>query len=365
MSNPHFRDGPRARLYEAELSPAIAAARFGLDPATIDDFSLNVNPCGPPASAVVAARAALDRCNAYPDTRLPALRKALARRHGVDDDRLLFGAGLDDVIKLVVHAWTVEAGRLLVHLPTFPRYELEARLRGCEVVAVRSNPPWTIDIAAIRSALAEQSAAVAFLCTPNNPTGATIATEDIAALARRFRDTIFVVDEALGDPRNAGATALARTEPNVVVLRTFSKAFGLAGLRIGYAIGPAALLALVERGRPPFNVAMPAEAAAVAVLDDDAFLAQSYETFRAEASRFAAALETMPRLALRGRHANMLLIEDLSGNAATCVDALAAQGVLVADAACFGGFEGRSAIRVSLGDPTANTRLLDAMKHLP
>jgi len=364
MSNPRFRNGARVRLYEAERSPSIAAARFGLDPAAIDDFSLNVNPFGPSASAVAAARAALDRCNAYPDTQLSALRKVLAHRHGVDEDQILFGAGLDDVIKLVLHAWTSEGDRVLVHVPTFPRYELEAQFHGCNVVAARSDPPWTIDIAAVRSVLAEQAVDVAFLCTPNNPTGATITTEDIAAFARRFRDTIFVVDEALGDPRDQGATALARTEPNVVALRTFSKAFGLAGLRIGYAMGPAALLALVELARPPFNVAVPAEAAAVAALDDDAFLARSYETFHTEASRFAAALERMPRFALRGQLANLALIEDLSGKAAACVDALAAKGLLVADAGCFGGLDGRSMIRASLRDPAANARLLDALMSL-
>ena len=363
MSNPHFRNGAEVRLYEAELSPSIAAARFGLDPATIDDFSLNVNPFGPPASAVAAARAALDRCNAYPDTRLSALREALARRHGVDDDQILFGAGLDDVIKLVLHAWTSEGDRVLAHVPTFPRYALEARLHGCNVVAVRCDPPWTSDVAAIRAALADQPVAVGFLCTPNNPTGATIATEDVLSLARCFRDTIFVVDEALGDPRGEGAAALARSEPNVVVLRTFSKAFGLAGLRIGYALGPVALLALVEQARPPFNVAVPAEAAALAVLDDEAFLARTYETFRGEAARFAEVLKSTPRFALRGRHANMALIEDLSGNAPACVDALAAQGLLVADATCFG-LDGRSAIRVSLRDPAANARLFDALMRL-
>lgn len=360
MTNPRFRT-ELPRLYESEISPAIASARFGLDPAQILDFSLNVNPFGPPASAVAAARATLVRCNAYPDTRLSALRAALARRHAVDEDQLFFGAGLDDVIKLVLQAWAGDGDGVVVHVPTFPRYELEARLCGATPIAVQGDPPWTIDVDAIRAPLAKGGVGVAFLCTPNNPTGATIATPAMRAMARDFRDTIFIVDEALGNPLDDGAIALARSEPNVVVLRTFSKAFGLAGLRIGYAVGPTALLAVAERGRPPFNVTAPAEAAALAALDDSAFVTQSYETFGAEAQRFADAIDRIPAFALRGRHANMLLIEVKSGTTVDCIDRLAAQGLLVADGACFGSGHECAAIRVSLRDRAANTRLLAAL----
>ena len=363
MSNLHFEGGLPVRLYESELSASIAAARFGLDAGQVVDFSLNVNPFGPPPAAVAAARAALDGCNHYPDTRLPRLRAALARRHGVDEGQLFFGAGLDDVIKLVLHAWTAETECVLVHPPTFPRYELEARLRGNAVVAVQSDPPWRIDVEALDDALATRQIALAFLCTPNNPTGETLGLDAIRALAQRFPDTIFVVDEALGNPLDEGALDLARTARNVVVLRTFSKAFGLAGLRIGYAVGPARLLAIAELGRPPFNVAMPAEAAAAAALSDRAFVEASYATFRAEAAAFAQGLERLPAYALRGRHANMLAIELVGRSASACVDALAAQGLLVADAACFGGLAEHAAIRVSLRERAANARLLAALER--
>jgi histidinol-phosphate/aromatic aminotransferase/cobyric acid decarboxylase-like protein len=253
---------------------------------------------------------------------------------------------------------------VLVHVPTFPRYELEARLHGCSVVAVRSDPPWTIDADAIRAALATQRIAVAFLCTPNNPTGVTIANDDVRMLASGFAQTIFIVDEALGNPADDGAIALARSESNVVVLRTFSKAFGLAGLRVGYALGAPALLSIAERGRPPFNVAVPAEAGAIAALDDATFLARSYDRFGTEAATFSREIEGLRGFAIRGRYANMFLIEVLSTSTAACIDALAAQGLLVADAGCFGGLENHAAIRVSLRDRAANARLVNAMERL-
>ena len=363
MTNPCFETA-LPRLYEAEISPSIVSARFGIDPSTIVDFSLNVNPFGPPPSALAAARAALERCNLYPDTRLSALRTVLAHRHRVDADQVFFGAGLDDVIKLALQAWTGEGDDVLVHVPTFPRYELEARLHGCRVVPVAADPPWAIDVDAIERQLAQRSVSVAFVCTPNNPTGAVVEVRRIGALAARFRDTVFIVDEALGDPRDEGAMPLARGEPNVVVLRTFSKVLGLAGVRIGYAVGPVPLVALAERGRPPFNVTAVAEAAALAALDDAAFVSRSYESFGIEARWFADALAGSAKFAVRGRHANMLLIELSAATTNGCVDALAAQGLLVADAACFGTHGARAAIRVSLRERAANARLLAALESL-
>ena len=362
MTNPHYVAEMPVRLYESEASPEVIAARYRLDPARIVDFSLNINPFGPPTSAVAAATQALARCNEYPDLRLSALRRVLASRHDVAEDAILFGAGLDDVIKLLLHALTSEGGGVLVHLPTFPRYELEARLRGARVVLVENDPPWTIGLAGIEAALAREAIELAFLCTPNNPTGEKIAPPRVAALAAAFPQTVFVVDEALIDPQDAGALPYVRDAANVIVLRTFSKYYGLAGMRIGYAVGPAALLAAVERGRPPFNVTNAAQAAALAVLDDTRFVAGCKATFEAEAARFRAGLEGSATLQVRGGHANMLLLEVTGKPIAAIVDGLAAQGILVADAACFGGLGKHAAIRVSLRDRAANERLLAALK---
>ena len=189
---------------------------------------------------------------------------------------------------------------MLVHLPTFPRYELEARLHGCHVVAVESTPPWAIDIESLRTALANHRIALAFLCTPNNPTGAIIAPDEVRELARAFPETLFIVDEALCNPLDSAAVPLVQTEPNVVVLRTFSKSFGLAGLRIGYALGAARSLQIAELGRPPFNVGTAGEAAAVAALDDHGFLESCYATFHVEAAAFIERSREAAWLSLAG-----------------------------------------------------------------
>lgn len=364
MTNPHYHAARSVRLYEAETSVSMAAARHGLDPAEVVDFSLNVNPFGPPASAMAAACEALEHAHKYPDVRLPALRAAVAARHDVAAGQVFFGAGLDDVIKLLLNAWTAEGDAVLVHLPTFPRYELEARLRGCEVVAVVGDPPWFVDAAGMERALAARPIALAFLCTPNNPTGESIPGDVVAGLAHAFPSTQFVVDEALLNPLEAGVWPHVRGLANVALLRTFSKYYGLAGFRVGYAIGSAERVATAEVGRPPFNVALPSEAAAMAVLHDFAFLRACFARFRDEAAYAQERLARLPAFRVRGRHANMLLIEVPGWPIAPLQQALEARGILVADAACFGGLGDRAAFRVSLRDRAANERLLDALERV-
>jgi len=362
--NPNYVASPVVRLYESEGSAELVAARFGLDAAHALDFSLNINPLGPPRAAMLAAQAALAICNQYPDLRLPALRRVLAQRHEVEEDALLFGAGLDDVIKLLVHALTSENDGVLIHVPTFPRYELEGRLRGARVVAIENDPPWTVNRAAIERTLARQRIELAFLCTPNNPTGETLDNAWVASLAHRFRECIFIIDEALIHPLQPGALPALHGLTNAIVLRTFSKYYGLAGVRIGYAIGPAPLLRIVERGRPPFNATHTAEAAALAALEDDDFIERCSATFRAEADNFRNALCGMRHIAVRGQHANMFLLEPLRTPVTALVDGLGTRGLIVVDAACFGGLVRHSALRVSLRDRPANDRLLAALRDL-
>lgn len=362
--NPHIAEMADLRLYEAETSVELVAARFGIDPARIVDFSLNVNPFGPPSAAVAAAQTVLAGGNLYPDLKLATLRRALAARHDVPEGALFFGAGLDDVLKLLIQAWAADGDKVLVHLPTFPRYELEARLRGCRPVTVEAAEPWRIDAAALDAALRREAPALAFLCTPNNPTGATLEDGAVEALVAGHPGTLFLVDEALIDPSTPGVIGLVARYGNVAVLRTFSKYFGLAGYRVGYAVAPPRLVEMAEIGRPPFNVAQASAAAALAALDDTAFLARCRETFAREAAYFTEAVERIGGCRVRGRYSNMLLLQLERMTSPACVEALAARGLLVADGKSFRGLERVETIRVSLQDRPQNERLVAAMEAI-
>ena len=352
------------RLYEQETSVDVIAGRHGLTPSDIVDFSLNVNPLGSPQGALAAARSSLDSSNLYPDISFGKLRAALSKRHAIAGNCLFFGAGLDDVIKLLLQAWTSEGDKVLVHLPTFPRYELEARLRGCRVVGVENDAPEAINIAGIERELAKGDVALAFLCTPNNPTGATVDNRDLERMARAFPETIFVVDEALIYPLLDGAMPLCAKYRNVCVLRTFSKYFGLAGLRIGYAVADADLVRVAEVGRPPFNMAAAAVDAATAALADETFLPSCKAVFAQEADHFRGWLAGSG-ISIMGSNANMLLLDLGARGAAETAALLAGKGIVVADATSFRGLERYNMLRVSLRGRDDNLKLIAALETLP
>ncbi|WP_321340186.1 aminotransferase class I/II-fold pyridoxal phosphate-dependent enzyme [Breoghania sp.] len=352
------------RLYEAETSLETLAVRYGLDPREMFDFSLNVNPFGPPQAAVKAAAEALGATNYYPDLNYSILRTAISDHFGIGGGQLFFGAGLDDVIKLILQAWTSEGDAVLVHLPTFPRYALEASLRGCRVVGIRSEPAGKTDLGRLDAEMKRQAIALAFICTPNNPTGEIIPTEDIAALATANPDTLIVVDEALINPANEGAIHLPERLDNVVVLRTFSKFYGLAGLRIGYAVASPRLVDVANVGRPPFNVALPSLAAAAAALGDSAFVERCAAIFAEESAYFRSEIAKMDGLSLCGGHGNMQLVELAAMSSASAADKLARQGIVVADATSFEGLEKSATLRISLRTHAENVRLVAALGTL-
>lgn len=363
LSAPHQKLA-QTRLYEQETSLELLAAQYGLSESEMIDFSLNINPFGFSPLATEAVHTAMAEANRYPDLNLSALRAALAQRHGVPGDKLFFGAGLDDVIKLLIAAWARPSDKVLVHLPTFPRYALEAELHGCQVIGVPGIDAITFDVARYTDVLRSEKIAVAFICTPNNPTGEIIGNDVVERLAETFPETIFIVDEALINPLKEGAMRLVDAHDNVVVLRTFSKFFGLAGMRIGYAVGNEKLIEVANVGRPPFNVSLPGAAAAVAALQDGAFLTSCGKRFADEATFFRERIAQMPRLQIIGAHGNMMLLA-LDGLAsADAAATLAAKGIVVADATSFDGLQDTATLRVSLKGRTENEQLVAALRAL-
>jgi histidinol-phosphate aminotransferase len=364
MTNPNLEILKHQRLYEKEINIETIAREFGIDRARIIDFSLNVNPLGPSLKAVAAAAGRLMQCNLYPDLMLDDLRAALARRHDVDPHRIAFGCGLDELIKLLVHAWGAPGSTFVMHVPTFPRYELEAFAFGAEPRFVTSDPPWTVSVPVLTAAIAETRPALAFLCSPNNPTGAVIPMEDIDTLCEGNPDTLFVVDEALIDPTKDGAMYIARSRNNVAVLRTFSKYWGLAGFRVGYAVAAEDMIQAIELIRPPFNVALSSAAAALAVLDDEDYLLRAHDLFASEMAYLESRLSEIGAVEIVGAFGNMALLHFKSHFAADVTQALARRGILVVDARSYRGLEGAEVLRISLRERADNEALILALKDV-
>jgi histidinol-phosphate aminotransferase len=244
-----YRDVTR---YLVDQSPAVV------------DLRDNTNLWGvPPAAgrAIAAAAAAVSR---YPRIYAAQLKELLAGYVGASPDQIVTGCGSDDVLDSALRA-LAEPGEVMAHLdPTFPTAITFARMNGLIPVGVPLTTAWDADV----DALLATRARVIYLCSPNNPTG-TIVTRDALARIVEHAPGVVIVDEAYAEYAATSATDLARSSDRVLVLRTMSKAFGLAGLRVGYAIGAPDLVAEVEKSRGPYKVSVVAEHAAIAALTSD------------------------------------------------------------------------------------------------
>jgi histidinol-phosphate aminotransferase len=242
------------RLYAPDRTPARV------------DLSDNTNRWGmPPAAARAVRDASSESCTRYPDTYAAPLKESLAGYCGVDPSCIVTGCGSDDVLDSAIRAFGEPGERLATCDPSFAMLPAFARMNGLEPVIVPLTDTFDLDVAALRAA----GPRVLYLCTPNNPTGTVASRERVEAIVDDT-DAVVIIDEAYAEFAVGHLLELARTRPNVLIVRTMSKAFGLAGLRVGYAVGAPALVAEVEKSRGPYKVSAIAARAAIAALRDDA-----------------------------------------------------------------------------------------------
>lgn len=306
-------------------------------------------------------------CRRYPDPQPAALREALAGLYGVAPQRLLVGRGSDEAIDLLVRA-TCNPGRdaVLVTPPVFGMYAVSARLQGAPLVEVPlrddADAGLVPDFDAIAEAAIARGAKLVFLCSPSNPGGAAIVPDDIAALARRLEGrAIVVVDEAYGEFSEVpSATSLLDAYPNLVVLRTLSKAHALAAARIGVAIGEPALVDVLRRCQAPYPLPAPSVTLGVAGLSADAraATAERVDIVRRERTRLQQALRELPGvLRVYPSDANFLLVRFRDAEAV--FHALLAAGIVVRDQRAARGLG--DALRITIGTPEQNERVLSVL----
>ena len=335
---------------------------LGLDPATIVKLASNENPLGMgPASRAaleVLLRAAPADLGRYPDSNGFALKAALSQRYGVPASWLTLGNGSNDILELAAAAM-LAPGRSAVYAQySFAVYPLAVQARGARHLVVPARE-FGHDLDAMRAAIADDTRLV-FIANPNNPTGTFLPPAAIERfLASVPAQVVVVLDEAYNEylePQDRfDSTAWVRRHANLVVSRTFSKAYGLAALRVGFAIAQPALTDLLNRVRQPFNVSTFAQAAAVAALGDAPFLQRSYELNRDGLRQLCAGFD---RLGLRyvPSRGNFALVR--VGEAAAVFQALLRRGVIVRPVGNYGLHEW---LRVSVGLPEENERLLAAL----
>ncbi len=324
--------------YPTEPSDAEVAASVGLDVGHIVRFDLNTLGGGP-LPAVAAAHAAFDpaRSVEYGDQQYRALRSRLADRLAVDPDRVVIGAGADELIRLVTRVVAGEGDAVAIGVPTFGMYAVEAGLAGARMVPVpRSAPAVRQPVPGLVEAARSSAARLLWLCSPNNPTGDAYPLDEIAALADAV-DAIVVVDEAyvafaaasLDVPAaSLSAVGLQDQYSNLLVLRSMAKAYGLAGARIGYLVVPPRLGERFNAERLPLPVGSHTEALALAALDDPAGARARHRLIVAERSRLGELLaslgwEVLPSVT------NFLLTRPPAGLAPVVADGLLRRGMVV------------------------------------
>jgi histidinol-phosphate aminotransferase len=318
-------------------------------------LSSNENPFGPGPAARAAFAATVDRLHVYPDSSHRRLRAAIGRAHGLDPDRIVCGAGSDEIIALLAQAYAGPGDEVIHTEHGFGMYRIAALAAGARPVEVREAERRT-DVDAILAAAGPRTRLV-FVANPNNPTGTMLPEAEIARLADGLPpQALLVLDGAYAEYVAGfdGHAGLAAARDNVVTTRTFSKIYGLGGLRIGWGFGPAHVIDALGRMRGPFNLSTPAlEAAEAAVGDAD------YVAFcRAENARNRDWLAA--RLAAAGApsdpsRANFVLARFADrAEAEACDRALRAAGIIVRKAA---GYNLPAALRITVGDAEACARV--------
>ncbi|MDX1686555.1 MAG: histidinol-phosphate transaminase [Candidatus Promineifilaceae bacterium] len=344
--------------YEPIVPFEVLSERLGRPAAEIVKLDANENVYGPSPGAR-AALAEAGTLHIYPDPEANALRDALAQYTGVSRERLLAGAGADELIDLVLRAILEPGDGVLNCPPSFGMYPFSTVVNRGKLIAVPRDPHFHPDLAGIEAAAERARAKVIFICSPNNPDGSVLGDE---ALRRLLRLPLLVIlDEAYVEFSGGSRITWVREHENLVVLRTFSKWAGLAGLRVGYGAFPEWLMPHLWKIKQPYNVNVAAEVAARASLAERAWLEKKIAAIVAERERLERRLGNFTFLRPFPSRSNFVLCRVRGRDARELKRALELEGILVRYFAKPGL---DNCIRISAGRPADTDRLLATLERL-
>jgi histidinol-phosphate aminotransferase len=338
----------------------VVAARLGRSPEEIIKLDANENPYGPPPQ-VREALASLRYIHIYPDPESRALREALAGFTGVPAEMLLAGLGADELIDLIMRLFLQPGDVILDCPPTFGMYAFDAAVNAARTVAVPRRADFSLDIEGIEEATYKYRPKLIFIASPNNPDGGLVSDADLERLLAL--PAVIILDEAYvefaGLERSRIRQVLERE--NLIVLRTFSKWAGLAGLRVGYGAFPAALMPHLWKIKQPYNVPVAASAAAIAVLKTPGYLESHIARMIAERERMLALLAGIPYLRPYPSQATYVLCQVIGRDAEALKSALEQEGILVR---YYTTPRLRDHIRISVGRPDQTDALIAVLKRI-
>jgi histidinol-phosphate aminotransferase len=321
----------------------------------------NENPLGASAKAIAAARAALDEIGLYPDGNGFALKDALVKRYGVAHDQIVLGNGSNDLLELSARAFLTVGDKTVYSAHAFAVYALATQAVGATGITVPARD-FGHDLAAMRSAAVAQGAKMIFIANPNNPTGTFLTGDELQKFLRALPGNILVVlDEAYNEylPEECRYDSVKWLDefPNLVISRTFSKAYGLASLRVGYALGNPQVMDMLNRVRQPFNVNSVAQAAAVAALQDTDFVEK---TFALNLRGMKQIVDGLAALGLEHIPSFGNFVSFRIADAMRIYRSLLQSGVIVRPVA---NYDMPDWLRVSIGLETENDKFLSALRQ--
>jgi len=356
---------PQPRPGVLDIAPYVPGKSTAPGVAKVFKLSSNETPLGPSANAIAAYRAAGEHLEDYPDGSAAALRDAIGAAFGLDPDRIVCGAGSDDLLNLLARAYLTDGDEAIYTKHGFVVYPIATMGTGAKAIAVPEKD-FTADVDAILKAVTPKTKIV-FLANPNNPTGTYVPFDEVKRLQKSLpAHVLLVLDAAYAEyvQRNdyESGIELVATTDNVVMTRTFSKIYGLASLRLGWMYGPAHVVDAVNRIRGPFNVNGPAIAAGIAAIRDTAHVEKS----RAHNTHWLAWLiEEIGKLGLKvtPSAANFVLIHfpETKGRTAKEADAfLTKRGLILRQVSVY---KLPNALRMSVGTEEANRLVVQALKE--
>ena len=330
----------------------------------------NENPLGPSPLAIAALQGALQNAHRYPGVADKHLRQKLATFYNAhdgasfDEHNFLTGNGLGDVLRMIAHALLFDGGEAIYCDPTFPLYPIYTKMLGATAVSVPHNN-YKYDLKTIAETINARTRVI-FICNPNNPTGTVVTRDDVAALMARVPDSVVVVfDESYFDfvedrEYSNSIEYVKGGHDNVLVLRGFSKIYGMANLRVGYAIGTHAMIEYLAHAQIVFNTGDPVLCAAAAALDDQAHVQAARELIAREREFLQRGFADLD-LSYVPSQTNFILLTDLPRDVKVINEGMLRRGVIIRP---MGGFGLPNAIRVTIGTREQNKKMLEALKEV-
>ncbi len=344
-----------------------AASKAGLKREDVLDFSSSVNPFGPSPKALEAVSASFGQIPSYPDSNSTALREAIARHYkGISRDNVVVGNGSTELIYLFAEAFMQKGDVALVPAPTFGEYESAVRRAGEKTKHVQLSRDFRVDPSRFIRAMTGK-AKVVFLCNPNNPTSTLTRTEDLTEIVKKAleKDVLVFLDEDFLEfvDKSDELSLIGRINefPNLFVLRSFTKIFGLTGLRVGYGIASTEIARILLNAKIPWNLNCLGQAAAVTALDDDAHLKKTLNLVKAEKAFLLRELAQFKSFRVYPPDANFIFIDirKTGFTAAQLKAKLLTYGLLIRDCSSFAGLD-EYYIRVSVKTRIENGKLVEA-----